>query len=67
MARDLLKASDAINRAKGVNSGLDALVSLMLGCNDADIPDGKSMAELIWAVQKEIDDALDLAERHLRK
>jgi hypothetical protein len=67
MARDILKATDAIDRAKGLNSGLDALVSLLLGCNDADVPDGKSMAELIWAVQREMDSALTDAERHLRQ
>ncbi len=67
MARDLLRVSDAIDRAKGINSGIDALVSLMLGCNDADVPDGKSLAELIWSIQKNMDTALDDASANLKQ
>lgn len=67
MAHDILSAFDAINRAKSANSGLDALVSLLLGCNDSDVPDGKSLAELIWSVQKELNSALTEAEASLGK
>lgn len=67
MARDILRASGAIERAKGINSGIDALVSLMLGCNEADVPDGKSLAELIWSIHKDMDTALDEASSSLKK
>ncbi len=67
MARDILKASDAIDRAMGVNAGLDALACLMQGCNESDIPDGKSIAELILAVHKEINSALIDADQYLRQ
>lgn len=58
MARDLSQAYDAVERAQGINAGLDGLVSLLLGCNDADVPSGKCMAELIWSIQKDMDQAL---------
>lgn len=67
MARNILAASDAINRAKGINSGLEGVVSLLLGCNDADVPDGKTLAELLWSVQKDMDITLAEAERNLRQ
>ncbi|MFZ2973605.1 MAG: hypothetical protein WA049_13285 [Ferribacterium limneticum] len=67
MARNLLRVSDAIDRAKGINSGLDGLVSLLLGCNDADVPDGKTLAELIWSVQKDMDTALAEAASSLKQ
>lgn len=66
MARDLLQVSDAINRAKDINSGLDGLVSLLLGCNAADVPTGKTLAELIWSVQKDLDQTLKEAAESLR-
>lgn len=67
MARNLLRVSDAIDRAKGINSGLDGLVSLLLGCNDADVPDGKALAELIWSIQKDMDTALAEAASSLKQ
>lgn len=67
MARNILAASDAINRAQGINSGLEGVVSLLLGCNDADVPDGKTIAELLWSVQKDMDITLAEAERNLRQ
>lgn len=67
MARNLLRVSDAIERAKGINTGLDGLVSLLLGCNDADVPDGKTLAELIWSVQKDMDTALAEAASSLKQ
>lgn len=67
MSRDLLRVSDALDRAKGINSGLDGLVSLLLGCNDADVPDGKTLAELIWSVQKDMGTALDEAMSSLKR
>lgn len=67
MARDILAAHDAINRAKGSCAGLDALVSLLLGCNENDVPNGKSIAELIWSVQKDLDAALNEAESRLKQ
>lgn len=67
MARDLLQASDAINRAKDINSGLDGLVSLLLGCNAADVPPGKTLAELLWSVQKDLDRTLKEAAESLKQ
>lgn len=67
MARNLLQVSDAIDRAQCINAGLDGLVSLLLGCNDADVPNGKSLAELIWCVQKDMDTALAEAAQSLKQ
>lgn len=67
MARNLLQVTDAIERAKGINSGLDGLVSLLLGCNDADVPDGKALAEIIWSIQKDLDSALADAAKNLKQ
>ena len=65
MARNFLQAADAIQRAQGVNAGLDGLVALLLGCNDSDVPDGKTLAELIWSIQKDMASNLADAIKHL--
>lgn len=67
MARDLMKVADAIDRAKGVNAGLDALVCLMMGCNDSDIPNGRPLAELIYSIHRDMSTFLDEAEKELRR
>ncbi|WP_341743080.1 hypothetical protein [Azonexus hydrophilus] len=67
MTRDLMRVADAIDRAKGVNAGLDALVCLMMGCNEADIPRGRPLAELIYSIHRDMTTFLDEAERGLRK
>lgn len=67
MARDILSAADAIERAKDVNDGLEALICLMAGCNPPDVPNGKSLAELLSAVQQEMKRELDAADRFLSK
>lgn len=66
MARDMMRTIDAIDRAKGINSGLDALISLLLGCNDADVPKGNALAELLWSLQKDMDQTLTEAAEGLR-
>ena len=65
MARDILRASDAIDRARDVNSGLEALASLIVGCNKSDIPDSRGIAELISAVHLQMSRDLDEADRYL--
>lgn len=67
MARDLMQVHDAVNRAKEINSGLDALVDLLLGCRDSDVPKGEALAELIWSVQKNMDQTLEEALEVLQK
>lgn len=67
MARNMMRTIDAIDRAKGINSGLDALVSLLLGCNDADVPKGVALAELLWSVQKDMHQTLNEASDGLKQ
>lgn len=66
MARNLLNVADAIERAQGINAGLDGLVSLLLGCRESDVPDGKTMAELIWSIQKDLEKTLNEAVDSLK-
>lgn len=67
MARDISSVFDAIDRAKGINSGLDALVALMLGCNESDVPQGKILAELLWSIQRDMETVLNEASRSLKR
>lgn len=66
MSRNILAASDAINRAKGINAGLDALVSLLMASNEADVPPGKSLAELLLSIQKDLEKTLSSADQMLQ-
>ena len=67
MARNILGACDAIDRAKGINAGFDAMVSLLMSASDADVPNGKALAELLWSVQKDLECELDKAAQSLRQ
>lgn len=67
MAHDISSVYDAIDQAKGINSGLDALVSLLLGCRDSDVPSGVKLAELIHSVQKDMERTLQEASESLKK
>lgn len=65
MARDISSVYDAIDQAKRINSGLDALVALLLGCRDADVPAGIEIAELLQSIQKNMEQTLQDASEGL--
>lgn len=67
MSRDLIKAHDAIDRVRDINSGLDALACLIVGCNESDVPSGRGIAELISAMHQEIERELKKAEMSLKQ
>ena len=67
MDNDLFSVSEAVDRAKGINSGLDALVALLLGCRQSDIPKGVELAELIWCVQQNMAQMLEAASDGLKR
>lgn len=52
MARNILSTQDAIDRAEGVNQGLDALISLLSSASQDDMPSGQSISELLWSLQQ---------------
>lgn len=62
----LLQAEDALDRAIASNYGLDALVRLMFSAQEADAPDMKHLADLVWSVQKDIASHLDNLQRCLK-
>ena len=62
MAR-MMHAIDALNRAKGVNKGLDALVSMLMAIDEA--PEAKKIGEVIWAIHDQMQTFLDEAGRAL--
>lgn len=62
----LLQANDALDHAIDSNKGLDALVCLMFSVEEADAPDMKSLAELVWSVQKDIASHLDDLKRCIK-
>lgn len=68
MSRDILAASDAINRAQGVSRGLGALVVLLEGAENptctADVEPG-AIAELLCSIQRDLDGFLDTAKQRL--
>lgn len=53
----LLQAADALNRAKGVNQGLDAVVSMLMSSEET--PDTKNIAEVLWALHDQMQLFLD--------
>lgn len=56
MAR-LLQAADALTRAKGINQGLDAVVSLLIAVENP--PDSKAIGEVLWAIHDQLQSSLD--------
>lgn len=66
MARDILNAVDALERASGFNRGLGPLVTLLNSSEGADMSSSAEIGELIWAVQKAIDDSLREALSNLK-
>lgn len=65
MAKDICATHDAIDRAIGVNAGLDALVSLLLSTHD-DALNSKSIGELLWSIQSDFERHLNDAKAGLR-
>lgn len=65
MTRDILRAVDAVNRAVGINAGLDALVALLFEAEGVDSPPPRAIGELIWSVQKDLKASLAEASKHL--
>jgi len=54
---ELLRATDALDRAKGVNKGLDAVVSLITSTGEA--LDNEAIGELLWALHDQMKRHLD--------
>lgn len=67
MARDLILVHDALDQARSVSSGLEALVALMVSARESDMPSGKALAELIEPLQKVLDTAIGTAEEGLKQ
>ncbi len=66
MARDLLKVVDALDRAEGCSRGLDALISLLASAEDADVPDGKDLCELMMPLHSAMREAINEARAGLK-
>lgn len=66
MAKDLGSVIDAIDRAEGINQGLDALVSLLFSAREADMPSGKAIGELLYSIQQDMGNRLAEARAGLR-
>lgn len=64
MAR-IVQASDALDQAKGVNAGLDALVCLLVAVPESEALKVKEIAEIISAMHFRMRDHLDNIERCL--
>ena len=66
MAKDIGAAMDALDRAEGINQGLDALVSLLFCANEADVPSGRKLGELLYSIQQDMEKRLAEAQAGLR-
>ena len=64
MAR-IVQAHDALDQAKGVNAGLDALVSLLVAVPEGETLKAKEIAEIISAMHFRMRDHLDNIRRCL--
>lgn len=64
MAR-IVQAHDALDQAKGVNAGLDALVSLLVAVPEGEALKAKEIAEIISAMHFRMRDHLDNIKRCL--
>lgn len=58
------QAIEALDRARGVNSGIDALVSLMAAV-DIGPPKMADMAEILWAMHDQMESHLEEIKRCL--
>lgn len=59
----IMQATDALARAKGTNSGIDALVSLMMATKSG--PNMNEVAEILWAIHDQMKGHLAEIERAL--
>ena len=66
MARNLMQAMDAVDRAIGINQGLDALVSFLMSIKSSDAPDTKAIGEILWSIQKHLEITLHEVDAGLR-
>lgn len=66
MAKNLLAVADALDRAKGVNDGLDAVISLLFSVNESDMPSGRALGEVLSSLQQDMGRHLASAESGLR-
>lgn len=64
MAR-LMSAIDAINDARDINAGFDALVALMMSAKQADAPPLKELGEVIRSRHEKMGATLDEALRSI--
>ena len=58
-----LRAVDALNRAQGVNKGLDAVVSLITATDEA--LDNEAIGELLWTLHNQMTIHLDAVDNAL--
>ena len=61
----ILQAHDALNEAKSVNGGLDALSALMRSAKEADVPTLKELSDLLGAIHDKMDEHLTTIGRCL--
>lgn len=54
----LCQAMDALDRARGVNSGIDALVALMAAVDNGS-PKMTDVAEILWAMHDQMQSHLE--------
>ncbi len=59
----LIQATDALNRAKGVNKGLNAVVSLVTATDEA--LENEAIGELLWAMHDQMKRHLDEVDKAL--
>ncbi len=65
MSRDLMRCHDSLVHAQGLANGLNALISLMAACDDADGPTMHQVADLLSALHKDLDATLKAAQAGL--
>lgn len=61
----IIQAHDALNEAKSINAGLDALSALMRSAKEADAPPLKELSDLIGAIHDKMDEHLNTIGRCL--
>lgn len=67
MSRDMMRTIDAIDRAAGINRGLDVLAGLLLDSNRNQDVNVHDLGELLGSVQKDLDQTLKEAAEGLKQ
>ncbi len=62
-----MAAHDAIERAIECNKGLDALVDLMMAADEVNAPKMDCLSELLYSVQRDLNDRLLDVQRCIDK